>query len=204
MGEITVRNGGERRYLTCFWGFAEVLPGRVNILAEIGERAEDIDRSAGRAAQASGGERLKAVKDEAGYEETRVWPMSGPSPVSPSPEAAAPLSAVSARLAAWAEMVRRARTIDDPADPHVSSATVSSSRASCPANSRPATAAACSGFFWSFINPLLLLLTYGLVFGYIMPRGADEDRGAVLPLLLLRNSALDLVPGLDRRGLRAS
>ena len=30
-------------YLTCFWGFCEVLPDRVNILAEIGERAEDID-----------------------------------------------------------------------------------------------------------------------------------------------------------------
>ncbi len=27
------------------------------------------------------------------------------------------------------------------------------------------------GFFWSFINPLLLLLVYSLVFNYIMPRG---------------------------------
>src|SRR5439155_2066304 len=25
------------------------------------------------------------------------------------------------------------------------------------------------GFFWSFVNPLLLLLTYGLVFTYMLP-----------------------------------
>ena len=47
LGEITYRRGTEKGHLTCFWGFAEVLPDRVNLLAEIGERAEDID--AGRA-----------------------------------------------------------------------------------------------------------------------------------------------------------
>src|SRR5687767_11445681 len=33
------------------------------------------------------------------------------------------------------------------------------------------------GFFWSFINPLLLLLTYGLVFTYMLPvqRSADIE-----------------------------
>ena len=25
------------------------------------------------------------------------------------------------------------------------------------------------GFFWSFVNPLLLLLTYGIVFTYMLP-----------------------------------
>jgi ABC-type polysaccharide/polyol phosphate export permease len=30
------------------------------------------------------------------------------------------------------------------------------------------------GFFWSFINPLLLLLVYSFVFGYIMPAAQDE------------------------------
>src|SRR5258708_30165935 len=29
------------------------------------------------------------------------------------------------------------------------------------------------GFFWSFVNPLLQLLTYGLVFGVILPREHD-------------------------------
>jgi lipopolysaccharide transport system permease protein len=33
------------------------------------------------------------------------------------------------------------------------------------------------GFFWSFVNPLLLLLTYGVVFTYMMPgaRGPDVE-----------------------------
>ncbi|MGH9309570.1 MAG: ABC transporter permease, partial [Vicinamibacterales bacterium] len=30
------------------------------------------------------------------------------------------------------------------------------------------------GFFWSFINPLLLLLVYSFVFGYVMPQSKDE------------------------------
>ena len=35
------------------------------------------------------------------------------------------------------------------------------------------------GFFWSFINPLLLLLVYSIVFAYIMPArftGGDEPK----------------------------
>jgi F-type H+-transporting ATPase subunit epsilon len=43
VGEIAYRRGGEWSHLSCFWGFCEVLPDRVNILAEIGERAEEID-----------------------------------------------------------------------------------------------------------------------------------------------------------------
>jgi len=30
------------------------------------------------------------------------------------------------------------------------------------------------GFFWSFINPLMLLLVYSFVFGYIMPTAQDD------------------------------
>ena len=50
------------------------------------------------------------------------------------------------------------------------------------------------GFFWSFVNPLLLLLTYWLVFTYMLPGRAREERRAVLPVPLLRDPALDLVP----------
>ena len=32
------------------------------------------------------------------------------------------------------------------------------------------------GFFWSFVNPLLLLLTYGLVFTVILPGASDAGR----------------------------
>jgi len=69
IGEITYRRGADKHHLTCFWGFCEVLPDRVNILAEIGERAEDIDPARAEAAKARAAEQLKAIKDEAGYNE---------------------------------------------------------------------------------------------------------------------------------------
>lgn len=71
-GVITYNKGGERRQLTCFWGFCEVLPDRVNILAELGERAEDIDPNRAEAARARAEAQLKAVKDEAGYKEAHL------------------------------------------------------------------------------------------------------------------------------------
>jgi len=69
MGIITYRKDGVDRRLTCFWGFCEVLPDRVNILAEIGERAEAIDLSRAEAAKARAEARMKAIRDEAGYKE---------------------------------------------------------------------------------------------------------------------------------------
>jgi len=69
-GVISYRKGAVTRRLSCFWGFCEVLPERVNILAEIGERAEDIDVGRAEQAKAQAEARLKLVKDEAGYEET--------------------------------------------------------------------------------------------------------------------------------------
>jgi F-type H+-transporting ATPase subunit epsilon len=68
-GAITYKKSGKNGNLSCFWGFCEVLPDRVNILAEIGERAEDIDVGRAAQAKAQAEARLKHVKDEAGYEE---------------------------------------------------------------------------------------------------------------------------------------
>ncbi|HET7294182.1 MAG TPA: F0F1 ATP synthase subunit epsilon [Vicinamibacteria bacterium] len=67
MGEITYRTGGEASHLTCFWGFAEVLPDRVNILAELGERAEAIDVARAERARDQAAARMKAIRDESGY-----------------------------------------------------------------------------------------------------------------------------------------
>jgi F-type H+-transporting ATPase subunit epsilon len=72
MGGIWYRVGAERRDLTCFWGFCEVLPDRVSILAEIGERAEDIDAARAEQARQRAAERMKAIREEAGYEEARA------------------------------------------------------------------------------------------------------------------------------------
>ncbi len=42
-GEMWYRRGTEKRYAFLDGGFAEVLPDRVSILAQVAERAEDID-----------------------------------------------------------------------------------------------------------------------------------------------------------------
>jgi F-type H+-transporting ATPase subunit epsilon len=67
LGEITYRNGSDVAHLTCFWGFAEVLPDRVNILAEIGERAETIDVARAERARDQAAARMKAIRDESGF-----------------------------------------------------------------------------------------------------------------------------------------
>ena len=59
------------------------------------------------------------------------------------------------------------------------------------------------GFFWSFVNPLLLLLTYWLVFTYMLPGVRAAEHRALLPVPLLRHPALDLVPVLAARSPRA-
>jgi len=68
MGELSYRKketGWQR--LTCFSGWCEVLPDRVNVLADIGERAEDIDLGRAEQAMKRATERMKAIRDEAGY-----------------------------------------------------------------------------------------------------------------------------------------
>jgi F-type H+-transporting ATPase subunit epsilon len=43
VGEITYRIGTHTHHLSVAWGFAEVLPDKVTILAETAERADEID-----------------------------------------------------------------------------------------------------------------------------------------------------------------
>jgi F-type H+-transporting ATPase subunit epsilon len=51
IGILAYRKSGETRYLSVIRGYAEVLPDRVIVLAEISERAEEIDVDRARAAQ---------------------------------------------------------------------------------------------------------------------------------------------------------
>ena len=44
IGELMYRRGTTKHHVAIAWGFAEVLPDRVSILAEIAESAEGIDR----------------------------------------------------------------------------------------------------------------------------------------------------------------
>jgi F-type H+-transporting ATPase subunit epsilon len=50
IGELQYRTGEQTRYMSILWGFAEVTPSKVTILAEIAEKAEDIDVGRARAA----------------------------------------------------------------------------------------------------------------------------------------------------------
>jgi len=50
IGIMSYRKGTDTRYLTVIGGYAEVLPDRVIVLAEISERAEEIDIERSRAA----------------------------------------------------------------------------------------------------------------------------------------------------------
>jgi len=60
--------------LTCFWGWCEVLPDRVSVLAALGERAEDIDVTRAETALKPAEERMKQIKGEEDYEEVRdAW-----------------------------------------------------------------------------------------------------------------------------------
>ncbi|MFQ5696092.1 MAG: F0F1 ATP synthase subunit epsilon, partial [Terriglobia bacterium] len=72
-GELSYRRGREWHYLTIFWGFVEVLPERVVVLAEAGERAEDIDIERARQARRRAQDRLKSPPDsDVNFDRARV------------------------------------------------------------------------------------------------------------------------------------
>ncbi|MEO5936114.1 MAG: F0F1 ATP synthase subunit epsilon [Terriglobales bacterium] len=70
VGEISYRNAaGQMRFLAVAWGFAEVLPNKVTILAETAEKAEDIDVARAERARVEADAALKAAagKSEGDY-----------------------------------------------------------------------------------------------------------------------------------------
>lgn len=71
-GEIIYRQGTETGRILCLFGFCEVLPDRVHIMAESGERADEIDVARAETAKKSAAERMKRVKDEAGFKEAQA------------------------------------------------------------------------------------------------------------------------------------
>src|SRR5271165_5796921 len=60
VGEITYRGSGGTQRLSVAWGFAEVLPDKVTILAETCERPEEIDAERARKAKDRAEQRLKS------------------------------------------------------------------------------------------------------------------------------------------------
>lgn len=62
IGEISLITGDKTDYIFCSWGFVEVLPDRVVLLAQTAELASDIDIKRAEEAKARA-ERLLASKD---------------------------------------------------------------------------------------------------------------------------------------------
>lgn len=72
VGELWYRKGTEKTYLSIAFGFAEVLPDRVTILARIAERGEEIDVSRAEAARARAQERVTQPRPDFDYDRARV------------------------------------------------------------------------------------------------------------------------------------
>ena len=68
VGEIIYKVSGLTRHISVAWGFAEVLPDKVTILAETAERAEDIDIERARKAKERAEERLRSASGEVDYQ----------------------------------------------------------------------------------------------------------------------------------------
>ena len=62
VGELWYRKGQDKIFLSIAYGFAEVLPDRVTILARLAERAEDIDIERAESARRRAEERLAQSK----------------------------------------------------------------------------------------------------------------------------------------------
>jgi F-type H+-transporting ATPase subunit epsilon len=71
-GELWYRKGQEKFYLAVAFGFAEVLADRVTILAQLAERADEIDVSRAEAAKKRAEERLVSSAVDMDFERARI------------------------------------------------------------------------------------------------------------------------------------
>jgi F-type H+-transporting ATPase subunit epsilon len=72
VGELWYRQGQEKSYLAIAFGFAEVQPDRVTILAEIAEKAEEIDVGRAEAAKRRAEEQLARRTIDMDFERARI------------------------------------------------------------------------------------------------------------------------------------
>ena len=71
-GELWYRQGQEKHYLAIAFGFAEVQAERVTILAQIAEKADEIDVARAEAAKKRAEERLAAARVDMDFERARI------------------------------------------------------------------------------------------------------------------------------------
>jgi F-type H+-transporting ATPase subunit epsilon len=72
VGELWYRIGQEKHYLAVAFGFAEVLPDHVTVLARIAEKAEDINVARAEAARKRAEERVGNPQPDMDFERARV------------------------------------------------------------------------------------------------------------------------------------
>ena len=70
VGQISYRNGSDTHYLCVAWGFAEVLPDKVTVLAETAERPEDIDTKRAQEAKQRAESKLATSRTEEDFQRT--------------------------------------------------------------------------------------------------------------------------------------
>src|SRR5213593_2692823 len=71
-GELWYRQGQEKHYLAIAFGFAEVQPDGVTILAQIAEKADEIDPARAEAAKKRAEERLAKPAVDVDFERARI------------------------------------------------------------------------------------------------------------------------------------
>jgi F-type H+-transporting ATPase subunit epsilon len=72
VGQLWYRKGAEKFYLSVAFGLAEVLPDRVVVLAQIAERADEIDVDRAQAARQRAEQRLALRQRDQDLERARV------------------------------------------------------------------------------------------------------------------------------------
>ena len=71
-GPMWYRQGSEKHFLTVSIGFVEVLPDSVSVLAQVAERAEDLDQARAEAGMTRAEEMMAAVPHEIDFERARI------------------------------------------------------------------------------------------------------------------------------------
>jgi len=72
VGEVSYRKGDRWTFVAVAWGFVEVLPNQVRILAETAERAQEIDLDRAMRAKQRAEERISRGGDELDYRRALV------------------------------------------------------------------------------------------------------------------------------------
>ncbi len=71
-GQMWYRKGAEKRFLAVSVGFVEVLPAKVTVIAQVAERAEDLDPARAEAGMKRAQEMLGPVAHEMDFERARL------------------------------------------------------------------------------------------------------------------------------------